>query len=88
VASHRTPRQLLDRAGLVDVDVLDQTDEFRTVAAAWIDQWDRHRYALVELYGETDFETRQQERRMQLQAIDDGLLRRSLAVGRRAPSIP
>jgi hypothetical protein len=83
VASQRTPRELLDRAGLVDVDVIDQTVDFRTVAAAWIDQWDRHREALVELYGETDFETRQQERRTQLQAIDDGLLRRSLGVGRR-----
>ena len=37
---------------------LDQTDEFRMVAAAWIDQWDRHRDELVELYGEADVETR------------------------------
>jgi hypothetical protein len=83
VASTRTPRELLDRAGLVDIHIVDQTDEFRTVAAAWIDQWDRHPDALVELYGEADVETRQQERRTQLQAIDDGLLQRSLAVGRR-----
>ena len=66
------------------MDVVDQTDEFRAVAAAWIEEWDRHRDAIVELYGEPDFETRQRERRTQLRAIDDGLLRRSLAVGRRA----
>jgi hypothetical protein len=81
VASTRTPHELLDRAGLGDIHVVDQTADFRTVAAAWIEQWDRHREALVELYGEADFETRQQERHNQLQAIDDGLLQRSLAVG-------
>jgi hypothetical protein len=82
VASTRTPHDLLDRAGLADIHVVDQTAEFRTVAAAWIEQWDRHRDALVELYGKADFETRQDERRTQLKAIDDGLLQRSMTVGR------
>jgi len=84
VASTRTPYELLERAGLIEIHVVDQTADFRTVAAAWIEQWDRHRDALVELYGQTDFETRQHERRTQLKAIDDGLLQRSMAVGRRA----
>jgi hypothetical protein len=85
VASTRSPHELLDRAGLVDIRVIDQTDEFRRVAAAWIEQWNEHRGELVALYGETDFETRQRDRRTQLQAIDDGLLRRSMAVGRVPP---
>jgi hypothetical protein len=38
---------------------------------------------LVALHGDADFDTRQQERRTQLQAVDDGLLRRSLVTGRR-----
>jgi hypothetical protein len=88
VAANRTPYELLDRTGLVDIHVVDQTAEFRTVAAAWIEHWDRHQGELVELYGPTDFETRQQERRTQLQAIDDGLLQRSMAVGRRPHTSP
>jgi hypothetical protein len=74
------------RAGYVDVAVVDQTEQFRTTAAAWISEWNSHRDALVALYGETDFDTRQQERQAELQAIDDGLLRRSLAFGRRPAS--
>jgi hypothetical protein len=77
---------MMRRAGYVDVAVVDQTEQFRTTAAAWISEWDSHREALVALYGEADFDTRQQERSVQLQAIDDGLLRRSLAFGRRPPT--
>ena len=39
------------RAGYVDVAVVDQTEQFRTTAAAWIREWDAHREALVALYG-------------------------------------
>ncbi|HZI45469.1 MAG TPA: hypothetical protein VFD53_09625 [Ilumatobacter sp.] len=82
VASTRSPYELLDRAGLVDIHVIDQTEDFRNVAAAWIEQWNEHRDELVALYGETDFETRHGDSRNQLQAIDDGVLQRSMAVGR------
>ncbi len=83
VSSRHTPDEMMRRAGYVDVAVVDQTEQFRTTAAAWIREWDLHREALVALYGEADYDTRQQERNVQLQAIDDGLLRRSLAFGRR-----
>jgi hypothetical protein len=81
VASAPDQAELMRRAGFVAIHVTDQTDEFRTTARAWIDQWDQHRDALVELHGDVAFETRQQERRIQLQAIDDGLLQRSLVRG-------
>jgi hypothetical protein len=84
VASPRGPDELMRRAGFVDVVVVDQTDEFRSTAAAWIAEWDAHRDALVALHGEPEFGTRQQERRSQLGAVDDGLLRRSLVIGRRS----
>jgi hypothetical protein len=74
---------MMRRAGYVDVAVVDQTEQFRTTASAWIREWDSHRDELVALYGVAHFDTRQQERTVQLQAIDDGLLRRSLAFGRR-----
>ena len=83
VASRHAPSEMMRRAGFIDVDVVDQTEAFRTTAAAWIREWDAHRDDLVALHGEAEFDTRQQERTVQLQAIDDGLLRRSLVVGRR-----
>jgi hypothetical protein len=81
VASAQDPAELMRRAGFVEIHATDKTDEFRTTARAWIDQWDQHRTALVELHGDTAFETRQKERRIQLQAIEDGLLQRSLVLG-------
>lgn len=86
VASTHAPAELLRRAGFVEVTAIDETDEFRETANAWIDQWDHHRAALADLYGETEFDTRQQERRVQLKAVDDGLLRRSLVIGIRQRS--
>ena len=84
VSSRHAPDELMRRAGFVDVVVVDQTEQFRTTAAAWIREWDSHRAELVALHGEAEFDTRQQDRNVQLQAIDDGLLRRSLVLGRRA----
>jgi len=83
VSSRHAPDELMRRAGFVDIVVIDQTEEFRSTAAAWIEEWDAHRDALVVLHGDAEFDTRQQERRTQLQAVDDGLLRRSLVFGRR-----
>jgi hypothetical protein len=83
VASTDTPVELLRRAGFVDLAELDGTDEFRAVAKAWIDQWDEHRDALIKVYGESEFEARQHDRRNQLRAVEDGLLRRSLFIGSR-----
>jgi len=83
VASRYAPDELMRRAGFVDVEVIDQTEGFRATAAAWISEWSQHQDALVALYGLADFETRQQERSVQLSAVEDGLLRRSLVVGRR-----
>lgn len=72
----------------MDVVEIDCTAEFSHVAAAWIEQWDRRRDAVVELIGALEFEQRQKERRIQLLAVEDGLLRRSLVVAARssAPS--
>src|SRR5437868_152923 len=53
VATSRTHRELLTAAGFVDISDVDVTDEFRTVARAWIDQWDAHRDELVEALGAT-----------------------------------
>lgn len=86
VSSRHAPDELMRRAGFVDIVIVDQTEQFRTTASAWIREWDSHRDELVTLYGRGAFDTRQQERNVQLQAIDDGLLQRSLVVGRRSAS--
>ena len=86
VASLHSPVELLRRAGFVDIAQLNGTEEFRAVATEWIDQWDEHREALTAIYGEPEFESRQQDRRLQLRAVEDGLLRRSLFLGTR-PSV-
>jgi hypothetical protein len=83
VASHLSGRELLERAGFVDIEESDCTAEFATVAEAWLDHCEDHRDALVELQGAAEFEQRQTERRIQLQAVRDGLLRRSLFVATR-----
>jgi len=74
---------LLRRAGFVDVAEIDGTDEFRAVAKELIDQWAKHRDALTAVYGEHEYESRQDARRLELRAIEGGLLRRSLFIGSR-----
>ena len=83
MASMETPVELLRRAGFIDVAELDGTQDFRAVATEWIEQWDEHRDALIQVYGEPEFESRQHDRRLQLRAVEDGLLRRSLFLGSR-----
>jgi hypothetical protein len=83
VASHLTARELLERAGFVDIDETDFTPGFETVAQAWVDHCEEHCHALAELQGADAFEQRQTERRIQQQAVRDGLLRRSLLVATR-----
>jgi len=83
VASHLSQRDLLERAGFVDIEETDCTVEFATVARAWIDQCDQHHDDLVDALGAVEVEQRQRERRAQSRAIDDGLLRRSLLVAAR-----
>jgi hypothetical protein len=86
VASHLPNRELLERAGFTEIEETDCTAEFAAVAQAWIDQCDQHRDALADLLGGDELEQRQNERRIQLRAVQDGLLRRSLLVARRPDS--
>jgi hypothetical protein len=83
VASHLPNRELLARAGFVDIEETDCTAEFDTVARSLIDLCDRHRDALAEMLGADEVDQRQRDRRAQLRAVEDGLLRRSLLVATR-----
>lgn len=83
MAAHPPHHELLERAGFIDIDAQDCTTEFAVVARAWIDQWELHRDELVDRLGGAEFEQRQTERRIQLSAVQDGLLRRTLFVATR-----
>ena len=78
VASRADQPKLLASAGFVDVTEVDLTDEFAITGRAWIDQWDRHAEELILLEGRAAFDERQHDRRVQLRAIEAGLLRRGL----------
>ena len=83
VAARRPHRDLLQDAGFVDIEEIDCTAEFAQTARAWLEQWDSHREHLIDLQGVTEFEQRQHDRRAQLRAVEEGLLRRSLFIAAR-----
>jgi len=73
----------LASAGFVDVDEVDLTAEFAATGQRWIDEWDRHADDVIPIEGAQAFEERQRGRRVQLRAIEDGLLRRGMFSARR-----
>lgn len=78
VASRREQPTLLRSAGFVDVELTDVTAEFAVTARAWLAEADAHAEQLAAVEAPGAFDERQRERRTQLAAIDDGLLRRGL----------
>ena len=83
VASRADQPKLLASAGFVDVGEVDLTKEFAITGSAWVNQWDLHADELIALEGQAAFEERQRGRRVQLRAIEDGLLRRGLLAATR-----
>jgi hypothetical protein len=86
VASSSEQGPLLASAGFVDIDQLDLTTEFASTARAWLTESESKVAELTKLETRLAFETRQRERRTQLAAIEDGLLRRGLFSARRPRS--
>ena len=78
VASRAEQTQLLASAGFVDIDRLDVTSEFAMTARAWLTESETHAEALAAVEAPGAFDERQRDRRRQIAAIDDGLLRRAL----------
>lgn len=78
VASRAEIGDQLARAGFVDIDVVDVTAAFRVTAATWYQEAERHADELSRDAPAT-FAEKQRDRMAQLQAIDGGLLRRSMA---------
>lgn len=78
VASRSAPPTLLTSAGFVDVEAFDLTEEFADCARSWVSEWEDHAAVLAPLEPAGAYEERQRDRRIQLAAIEAGLLRRGL----------
>jgi hypothetical protein len=79
VAARADTASMLGRAGFVDIDVVDVTADFERTALAWLDESDRNADQLEAAAAPGVFRQAQSDRRAQLAAVEDGLLRRVLA---------
>lgn len=78
VASRSEQAPLLASAGFVAIDEHDVTAEFAATARAWLTEWEANADVLAPLQPPGGFDERQRDRRAQLAAVEDGLLRRGL----------
>jgi cyclopropane fatty-acyl-phospholipid synthase-like methyltransferase len=85
VATRSDHQRLLAGAGFVDIDERDATAEFARTARAWIEERDRHADELRAVESASVFDERRRNGRVQLRAVEDGLLRRALFTARRRP---
>jgi hypothetical protein len=83
VGSRSTQTRLLVSAGFAAVAEHDLTPEFAVTARTWLEASETRAAELAPLEPPGAFDQRQRDRRSQLDAIDDGLLRRGLLVARR-----
>lgn len=84
MATRTDEQRLLASAGFVEVEHLDVTADFARTAGAWLEEAEGHADELIAQQGAGSFAERQRERRTQLAAVEDGLLRRSLFAATRA----
>ena len=75
---------MLRSAGFVDIDEMDVTAAFLRTARGWVEARERHGPQVRKALGEADFEQKQAESRAQVQAIEAGLLQRSLFLAKRS----
>lgn len=83
VETRRDHGRLLEAAGFVDIDELDITEAYSRTARAWLEGCERLAGELATVYGEAEFQQTRVDRRATVEAIEAGLLRRSLFAARR-----
>ena len=79
-SSRRAHGSLLSSAGFSSVEEIDLTDEFMATARAWLEGRRRYRDELIAAEGREPFDEREADSTRQLNAIESGLLRRSLFI--------
>lgn len=85
VATRSDQPRLLASAGFADIAEVDLTAEFAATTRGWLRGWEESADELAALESPEGFAQRQRERRTQLRAVDDGLLRRALFSATRPP---
>ena len=78
---------MLHAAGFADVAETDLTADYLTSVRSWFSESAAREGDLRSVLGDAQFEDRQNDRRLQIAAIEGGLLRRMLFVGVRAERI-
>jgi hypothetical protein len=73
---------MLEAAGFLDVEETDVTDEFRVTCGRWLQHARRLERDLRAALGSELFDQQQDDRQFMLEAIEEGLLSRSLFVAR------
>ncbi len=84
VRSRRDPVTLLETAGFVDVVQIDLTEEFLRTSRAFLDVTRRYSAQLRQQEGDAVFEEEEAKSLRYIEAIEAGLLRRSMMVGTKA----
>lgn len=79
----REQQELLRSAGFIDISETDVTAEFLRVARSRLEARERHAAGLRQSEGHSQFEQKQSEERAEIEAIEAGVLRRSLFVAQR-----
>jgi hypothetical protein len=82
VPARRDHDTLLQTAGFRDIEEIDVTADYLASVRAWFAESAARDATLRAVLGDTVFEDRQNDRRVQASAIERGLLRRSLFVAR------
>jgi hypothetical protein len=88
VSSDREPWDLLDAAGLVDVEVIDLTRAFLETARGWYDHTAELERELRVTVGDAEFDQQQTDRRETVTAIEEGLLSRALLIAAKPTLAP
>lgn len=83
VASRQEYQAMLRSAGFVQIVEMNVTAEYLRTARGWLEARQRHAAELRQSEGDSQFEEKQMQDRAQVKAIQEGLLRRSLFVGKR-----
>jgi hypothetical protein len=79
----REHQELLRSAGFVAISEADITSEFLRITRQRLEARERHSADLRQSLGDSEFEENQSESRAQIEAIEAGLLQRSLFVAER-----
>lgn len=82
VATRREHAEMLLSAGFELIEERDLTDDFLRIARSLFDSRNRHEQGLRASQSDREYETQQMESRAIIAAIEAGLLRRALFVGK------